>query len=126
MKNREILDNFGKILIEEVRDRVLHLGELIRDGHMNSIENKDLYNRIKKLSPECQEVLKDFACALVDKTIHHSLWMIEQNDEYDLVKYSKDKSPPLSLRDISDGLCAELYTEDGWIEKYSKYPPTIK
>ena len=28
----------------------------------------------------------------------------------------------VELRKISDGLSGELYTDDGWVYKYSKYP----
>lgn len=51
--------------------------------------------------------------------------MIEQNEEYDLIKYTDDEKSFVSLRDISDGLSGELYTEDGWIEKFSTYKTTV-
>jgi hypothetical protein len=51
--------------------------------------------------------------------------MIENSEEFDLIKTSNSGNE-LSLREISDGLCGELYTEDGWIERFSKYPPSIK
>ena len=45
----------------------------------------------------------------------------EYQDEMRLVVKDQDDAEH-SLVDISDGLCGELYTEDGWIEKYTKYP----
>ena len=31
-----------------------------------------------------------------------------------------------NLAELSDGLCGELYGEDGWIERFSGYPASLK
>jgi len=127
MDTKEILKIFGQLLITSVRDEVLEVNDLIISGKMGGEENQDLYAQIKNLDQKQKEIIKQFAKQSIDAAIHYFLWMIEQNEEYDLIKYPQDeKSEFVSLRDISDGLCGELYTEDGWIEKYSKYPPSIK
>jgi hypothetical protein len=126
MSKEQILDEFGRLLISFVRDNVLDINDLIISGHMGGKENRDLYEKIKHLDEDNQELVRQFSKQAIDGTIHYFLWMIEQYEDYDLVKYSQESSQPISLRDISDGLCGELHTEDGWIERFSKYPPSIK
>lgn len=121
-----LLESFGELLIKKVRDEVLEINDLIIKGKMGGEENLELHNQIKNLNDNQINILKDFARQSVDGVIHYFLWMIEQNEEYDLVKYEEGQEKPISLREISDGLCGELYTENGWIEKYSKYPPSIR
>ncbi|ARN84928.1 hypothetical protein [Candidatus Nucleicultrix amoebiphila] len=126
MSKKELLEKFGRILIKDVRDEVLEKNDLIASGQMGGKENQEIYEKIRDLDEKEKEFIRQFAKQAIDSTIHHFLWMIEQNEEYDLVKYNKDKSETISLRDTSDGLCGELYTEEGWIERFSKYPPSIK
>lgn len=126
MSKKELLEKFGRILIKDVRDEVLEKNDLIASGQMGGKENQEIYEKIRDLDEKEKELIRQFAKQAIDSTIHHFLWMIEQNEEYDLVKYNKDKSETISLRDTSDGLCGELYTEEGWIERFSKYPPSIK
>ncbi len=123
----EMLDLFGNKLIYEVRDYYLDQfnNSIIKEAYTD--EKKIFKQKYESLGLEGQEFLKKVVTEAVDSTLHYFLWMIEQDEEYDLVRYSKeDKSESVSLRDISDGLCGELYTEDGWIERFSKYPPSIK
>lgn len=46
--------------------------------------------------------------------MHNMLFMIEEHEEIELL-YKEE-----NIAEKSDGLSGELYTEDGWIEKYSK------
>ena len=43
------------------------------------------------------------------------LFMIEGDPELQLIFQGVD------LKEVSDGLSGELYTEDGWIQKFSEY-----
>lgn len=51
---------------------------------------------------------------IVDVSLHNMLFMIEENDDIELLFENEN------LKEISDGLAGELYTEDGWIDKFSK------
>ena len=126
MDKNELLSNFGELLISSVRDRVLEIDDLILSGRMGGSENQEFYDRAKNRTKDEIELIKKFALQAVDSTLHYFLWMIEQNEEYDLIKYTEGKDEFVSLRDISDGLCGELYADNGWIEKYSEYPASIK
>jgi GH25 family lysozyme M1 (1,4-beta-N-acetylmuramidase) len=127
MNKKDILDKFGKYLIREVRDRTLEINELIMQGNMGSRENQALYKLTENLSDEIKVIINKYILKNVDSTLHYFLWLIEQHDDLDLTYYTDEqKLSPYSLKEISDGLCGELYTEDGWIAKYSQYPPSIE
>lgn len=55
--------------------------------------------------------------AIVDTTLHHLLWTVEQED---LIEFTfKEDDQIVNINEISDGLAGELYTEDGWISRFS-------
>lgn len=47
-------------------------------------------------------------------TIDNMLCMLEDNEDFALIKDGEN------IAELSDGLSGELYTEDGWISKYSE------
>lgn len=46
--------------------------------------------------------------------MHNMLFMLEEHEEIEMLYAGEN------IVEESDGLSGELYTEDGWIEKYSK------
>lgn len=121
------LDVFGSLLVATTRDDTYEQFKKIMYGELNSRSAKILHEKLLKFDHSELKVIQTVVRDTIDSTIHHFLWMIDQNEEYDLISYlDEEKKSYVSLRDMSDGLCGELYTEDGWIEKYSKYPPSIK
>ncbi|HEX5745173.1 MAG TPA: hypothetical protein VFZ09_02955 [Archangium sp.] len=63
-------------------------------------------------SDEQRAVLNALVPAIVDTTLHHLLWTIEQEET---VSLSMIEGP--QLRDVSDGLAGDLI---GWKKRYSK------
>ena len=60
---------------------------------------------------------------LTDMSLHNVLSMIESSDEIDVIV--NEDGNKISVKDVSDGLAGELYSEDGWLLKYSKYPSSF-
>ncbi|WP_298021020.1 hypothetical protein [uncultured Campylobacter sp.] len=58
---------------------------------------------------------------LTDHVLHETLNFFEQSERWRLVDEAGE-----NLAELSDGLCGELYGEDGWIEKFSGYPTSLK
>lgn len=119
MEKEEILNQFGKDFIKSVRDNSLFVFEGIVSGHMKSRTDRELHEAIKNLKNEDVELLRQIVYKMVDSTIHNTLFFFEQ--DIDDWKISNPERNATSLADISDGLCGELYSEEGWIEKYSEY-----
>ena len=50
----------------------------------------------------------------IDYSLGNLLTMVEQNDEIVVLCDGEN------IKELSDGLSGELYTEDGWIERFSQ------
>jgi len=105
------LENFGKELIQSVRDLTYRQYLLTKEGHYKSRENiRQLVNAI-----DDQETLDKIVLHIIDKAIFNLLVMLQDND----ATLSGDWGS--FNQNDSDLLCAELWTEDGWIEQFSAY-----
>jgi hypothetical protein len=112
--SKQSLDLFGKILINNVRDESIDDWERILEGKMNDEESKQIYNT---LSDSEKALLGRFLPKIVDTTLHHLLWTLEQEEILELtVNTGIEKE---NINEISDGLAGELYSEDGWICRFS-------
>ena len=119
METKEILNQFGKDFVKSVRDNSLFVFEGTVSGHMKSTSDRKLHEAINNLKNEDVELIRQIVYKMVDSTIHNTLFFFEQDiDDWKISNSEKDVT---SLADISDGLCGELYSQEGWIEKYSEY-----
>ena len=107
------LDKFGKIFVTETRDMSIHDIDKMIDGTMKGDSAKKIQDKIINFTDEQKEILKFIVSQTVDNVLDNFLLMIEQHEKIGL---SYDN---INLSEESDGLSGELYTEDGWIEKYS-------
>ena len=120
VKNMEdVLNEFGKILITEVRDGTIDSMNKMIDGTMKGTTAKLIRKKISILDKEQIEVLKWLIPEIVDFSLDSMLFMFEGHPDLQLVFQGVD------LKEVSDGLSGELYTEDGWIQKFSEYDELI-
>lgn len=118
--NDRNLDLFGKLLVSEVRDESIEKFNMIKLGRIKSDAARTLTEKLSKFSVEDLEVIDEVVLSSIDNVIHNFLWMLDRNDEVLEVRVIGEM-PSDSIASISDGLPGELYSEDGWITKYSKY-----
>ena len=116
--SKEVLDQFGILLMEWVRDwSIEELDNVIR-GNGKSPDHKKLGKQFKALNSETQDALEKLVPIAVDTTLHYFLWLIEENQNLDIV--IKTPNGVRSLKNESDGLSGELYSNIGWITRFSK------
>lgn len=108
------LNEFGKIFMEETRDVTINSMNKKIDGTMKSASAKEIQEKIIDFTDEQKEILEFIVTQTVDTTLDSFLFMLEQHEEISLLY------DDVNLNEESDGLSGELYTEDGWIEKYSE------
>jgi hypothetical protein len=121
MKATEYANKFGKLLMEYGRDNTFECFLKLTEGKLKDTQSVQLSNELQRFTSEQIEIIKKIALLTIDDTLHNFLWMIEQNnDDFDMVV--KKDGEWSTMDKESDGLYGELYTEDGWIAKYSKYP----
>lgn len=121
MKNKE-LDEFGEVLITAVRDTTINQWEKILSGRMKGERAKRIFNDFTNdFNQDQLEKITDLVSQIVDSTLHYTLFMVEQEESI-VVALKREDSSLIDLNQISDGLAGELYTDDGWIRKYSAKP----
>ena len=108
------LDLFGEIFINEVRDRTIRVFDKRIEGTMKDESSQQLYKEVQLLNDSQRELVYKIIEQVTDLSIHNVLCMFEEHDEVKLL-YNDG-----NLVEESDGLAGELYTDDGWIKKYSK------
>jgi hypothetical protein len=114
------LERFGKILMERVRDQAILHWEKVLTGEMKDKSSKQLFEEfVQTFTEEQQQRIVDISSQVVDTTLHYLLLAIEEENRI-IVLTQNDEGEVVEIKKISDGLAGELYTEDGWILKYSK------
>ena len=108
------LSEFGKILMSDVRDRTIRLFDKKLQGTMKDEESRKLYERTLDLIEEQKKLLEDIIPKVIDLSIHNMLCMFEDHTDFEIVKDGEN------IVEMSDGLSGELYTSDGWIDRYSE------
>lgn len=112
--NENILDYFGNKLMKEVRDETISSLDMMIDGKMKGITAQQVREKISTFNEEQLMTIKWLIPKIIDLNLHNLLMMIEQNDDIKVMVGDND------IKEDSDGLEGELYTEDGWISRFSK------
>lgn len=115
------LDKFGQLLMTEVRDETIQQWKMIADGRMKGERALRIRERLSQMTFYDQEVAMTLTPEIVDSVLHNLLAMLEQEEDLEVAIELGDRTVP-SLRDASDGLCGELYSDEGWIARFSKEP----
>lgn len=114
-----MLEKFGEILIQNVRDEAINDWEKILTGKMKGSRAAEIRHLLSSYSIEQVNVLRELIPEVVDTTLHHLLWTIEQS--YILKIFLSDKDgTTCDIKEVSDGLPGELYGDRGWINRFSK------
>lgn len=120
-QRQEILDFFGSILINHVRDTSLSVAmKIATEKTVNSIKLKQ-YKALQGLSDEQQESVCDLLSETITDTIYNFLDMFEANEDKMKLLIFKDGTE-YDLNKISEKMGGEIVfaDEDGWIQKFSK------
>lgn len=122
MTKDELLEKFGQIMISEVRDEAIDKFQMIAAGKMKSELAVSLHEKLNAFSENERDVIRSVVVSSIDDVIHNFLWMLEQHEEdVNLFCKEDEDSGAENVRELSDGLSGEIYTEDGWIAKFSHY-----
>ncbi|WP_145564826.1 hypothetical protein [Yersinia aldovae] len=113
MMNKEILDKFGCAVMHMVRDRSIDRFDKIQSGTLKSQRALELHNLLSTFDDKQKDVIKDLITECIDNTIFNFLFMFEEDED------KKILMSDVNVIEVSDGLSGELFTEDGWISRYS-------
>ena len=123
-----ILDQFGQLLISQAYDRAAWYLEHVFDGHMKGPRQVALATLYRSLDERSQDAVRQFATEAIQTMLAEVLnccyqFQIEIN-------YTASNGQKVNICEISDLIVGELFSEYGWVARYSKYkdglnwPPT--
>jgi len=116
--NKDILDEFGKIVVTDVIDRQYRgISKVVLQGFKNPtmLQNNEIFN---KLNSDEKKILTKFINENTNSIIFDFLRIFEEHEEFKIV-YEEDGNQ-VDLNKISEMLKAEPIIENGWIERFSK------
>ena len=120
--NDDILNYFGKCVIEEVYDPALYgVNQVIDLTTKNPIDQKN-YSVFSDLTEEQKVKLKELIKSTTVDIIYRFLEMIEEHDDEFKIVIEKE-SESYSLTEISEKMgseIADVESEEGWINRFSE------
>ncbi len=114
-------DFFGKELMYSVRDPSISRFEDILNGKLKSKELIELTNKLNDFNEPEREFIKKLVITVVDNVIYNFLNMLEENEDTLTLLVNNEGGGEEDFVGLSDGLSGELFTNDGWIGKFSHY-----
>jgi hypothetical protein len=102
-----------------VRDEAIADWDMIIEGKMKDAVSQRIARAVEK-RPEHKALIHELIPQIVDTTLHHLLWTLEQDDSLELQVHD-DSGETTNVADESDGLAGDLYD---WLPRFSKqrYP----
>ncbi len=117
---QQALDLFGQVLMERVRDTQIKLWDETFAGTARSSTYKNIHKKLTaSFNEEQLDVLGYLMPWIVDNVIAYTLGMLEhKHEQFDVTVHIGEEVVP-SLYAISDSLDMALWSEDGWIARFS-------
>ncbi|ADV48520.1 hypothetical protein Celal_1205 [Cellulophaga algicola DSM 14237] len=113
--NKEILNEFGEILITNVFDPSYE----IINNPIATFQNTDGYkNLFNNLSKDGKKEFDNIIFERMHGALFNFLKIFEENDQFKLVY--EENGEQINLVEISEMLKSEIYHENGWIARFSK------
>ena len=120
-QKKEIIDSFGKLVIQNVRDRALKISmDIVQQKTSNPVKIKQ-YEALTDLTSVQREAVCDLLSETVTDTIYRFMEMFEENpSKMKLVVKYEEKDMDLSKHSESMASEIDSIDEEGWIQKFSK------
>jgi len=116
------LDIFGEFLMKHFRDNAIHTVEALIAGKMNAPSLHSLQAAFGAMGDADQGILKKTCMESFDAGLHDFVFALQEaSDNNQNIKVLVNGR---NVAELSDGLQGELFTEDGWLAKYSAHGGT--
>lgn len=113
------LDKFGEFIVVNLRDKAIETAEMLLENGSKSPQTKILQDELSTFNAAQKAIVANTVKASIDAAIHDFLFAIEEQADFenDIQIIVNEEN----IVEMSDGLQGELFTQDGWLEKYSKF-----
>lgn len=114
------LDKFGEFYVRNLRDKMLHDLDMLLSGSWKAPGVQDLQRRLAELSQDGRDLIRDAAEHMVITGMHDLLFAIQEEADNDgAIRLEVDG---VEVAKESDGLHGEIFSDEGWITRFSQYP----
>jgi len=113
------LDKFGKIIIDNLRDKQIDYFKGLLEDKWKAEDLKELQQKLKQFNQEERKILNELIENILTHSIHDFLFSIQENSDLD--KGLEILIDNENVATLSDGLHGEIFGDEGWIQKFSKY-----
>ena len=113
------LDKFGEFIVVNLRDKAIENAEMLLDNRSKAPQTKILQDELSTFNAAQKAIVANVVKTSIDAAIHDFLFAIEEQADFEndiQIIVNED-----NIVEMSDGLQGELFTQDGWLEKYSKF-----
>lgn len=120
-QRQEIMDEFGKIIISNVRDDALKISmDIVKRTTKNQIKAHQ-YDKLNNLSEKEQEAVCDLLSETVTDVIYRFLEAFEENNDKIKLLYNY-QGTDYDLTQVSEKMGSEIacFEDEGWIQKFSQ------
>jgi hypothetical protein len=118
MPNTNTLDLLGKLVMNHLRDRSFEFFELLAKGHWKAPALVKLQNDLRSFSAPQLDIVRRAVRSSVDTGIHDFLFALYNACEDGAIELRLGGK---NVTELSDGLQGELFTEDGWEARLSRF-----
>ena len=120
----EPLDKFGAFFVQNLRDKVLSDVEMLLRGGWKAPELQELQTKLAGFTDSQKQIARELAERIITAGMHDLLFAIqEQADAGGAVRVLVDGQ---EISKLSDGLHGEIFGDEGWIVRFSKYPSQVE
>ena len=113
------LDNFGRFVMQNLRDRALQHVDGLAQGQWRAPGLQSLQAELAKLDDDERNVVRRCVRAAIDSAVHDFLFALQEHGDGDgsiqVLVYDQN------VASLSDGLHGEPYSEDGWQARFSEF-----
>jgi len=113
--NQEILDEFGKILINQVFDNQYRF---IKNSIEDLSKTEDYKNLFSEMSVIQKNEMENYTKEILQGALFDFLNIFEEKENFKIIYEEEDKQ--VNLIEISEMLKSEPIIENGWIERFSR------
>ena len=118
------MDEFGEKFIEIARDYSCANIQRILFGESTNDEEAKFSSQVKMFSESQLAIISDLMRFALDEGLGNALWFFE--DSKRSIFFTDSNGDTHNISEVSDGLCGELWTESGWIQRFSEFRNGIK
>ena len=116
----QALDKFGQFMVAKLRDRAIEKYLLTQDGYWLSPGLQSIQKGLGKLSSEQRQLVLEVVVDVLDTALHDVLFAFQEaHDCDDGIAVMVDG---INVAAVSDGMNGELYSDEGWLARFSRYP----